>query len=315
MLNIDCLHGILRMVDDGRDYKTLLLVCRLFRDFYAQNHMEYVRKFSNHLLTLLKMFPQKDWDWKIMSQNINLTWEYVREHLDYDWDWDELSANPMLTWDIIRDNPDLKWNWRRISKRHDIPAEVIQDCLNKSSCSPDPSEKQHSPLDWILRTSNPELAWEKVRPRVITPDNITTTIRHDLTWDMIRYVPEIWRYYEIFSVNPNITWEKVRSNPWYPWDFRLLSLHPNITWDIIRDNPEHPWNYGNATINPNVTWDIIRDNPDIPWNWTLLSNNPNITWDIIRDNPDIPWNWELLSWNYFSWNLYDYCLVYYKNSL
>jgi len=88
-MNPDCILYILRFVNDGCLYKSLLFTCKLFRDFYYTgfkkggelwNHIRFVRKFSNHLLTLIKMYPKKEWSWDSISSNPNITWEFVRKH-------------------------------------------------------------------------------------------------------------------------------------------------------------------------------------------------------------------------------------------
>jgi len=65
-MNSDCILYVLRFVSNGCLYKNLLFTCKLFRDFYRTgfyigpelwNHIRFVRKFSNHLSTLIKNVP------------------------------------------------------------------------------------------------------------------------------------------------------------------------------------------------------------------------------------------------------------------
>lgn len=56
---------------------------------------------ANHLVTLLKLYPDKLWNWQRLSCNLNITWEFVQAHLDWLWDWKWLSKNPNITWEII----------------------------------------------------------------------------------------------------------------------------------------------------------------------------------------------------------------------
>ena len=56
--------------------------------------MPYRRPFvgcANHLYILLKLYPDKDWD------------------------WDEVSCNPNITWENVRDNPNQNWSWYKVS--------------------------------------------------------------------------------------------------------------------------------------------------------------------------------------------------------
>src|SRR5438552_157711 len=96
MLNFDCIQNILIQfikICSGLDYKNIIIVCKDFYDFYKLDHITYVRKFSNHLLTLLKLFPDKDWDWGGISHNPNITWDVIQDNPDKEWDWNGISCN------------------------------------------------------------------------------------------------------------------------------------------------------------------------------------------------------------------------------
>jgi hypothetical protein len=46
-----------------------------------------------------------------LSQNHNITWDIVKDNLDYPWDWSGLSTNINITWKFVKDNLDKPWNW------------------------------------------------------------------------------------------------------------------------------------------------------------------------------------------------------------
>src|SRR5437764_13144771 len=103
MLNFDCFQNVLIQfisVCSGLDYKNIIVVCKDFCGFYKSNHMVYVRKFSNHLLTLLKLFPDKEWRWIDISCNPNITWDIIQDNPDKEWSWYGISHNPNITWYI-----------------------------------------------------------------------------------------------------------------------------------------------------------------------------------------------------------------------
>ena len=54
------------------------------------------------------------WCWNILSQNQNITWEFIKENPDYPWVWDDILWNPNITQDIIMDNPQYPWVWEDI---------------------------------------------------------------------------------------------------------------------------------------------------------------------------------------------------------
>ena len=56
----------------------------------------------NDLLILLYMFPDKPWDWGMLSSNPNITPKIVQENPDKPWNWYLLSANTNITPKIIQ---------------------------------------------------------------------------------------------------------------------------------------------------------------------------------------------------------------------
>ena len=64
---------------------------------------------TNHLFTLLKLYPDKNWNKWDVAWNINLTWDIILSVPGID--WYNTSANPNITWDVIISNPDKPWNW------------------------------------------------------------------------------------------------------------------------------------------------------------------------------------------------------------
>ena len=52
--------------------------------------------YTNDLLELLKLFPEKFWSYH------------------------SLSGNPNITWEIVRDNPDKPWSYMLLSKHENI---------------------------------------------------------------------------------------------------------------------------------------------------------------------------------------------------
>ena len=75
----------------------------------------YKIAYTNHLQILIKLYPDKPWDWHGISANPNITWDIISSHRDKPWDWFWISYNPNITWDIIQNNPDKPWNWNEIS--------------------------------------------------------------------------------------------------------------------------------------------------------------------------------------------------------
>ncbi len=111
-LLLDNYVEISKYIDTGSTWKCWILVCR---DFAAMNNINQIRRFSNHLATLLKLFPNKPWDWSEVSRNPNITYAIVQANLDNSWDWEMLSRNPNITPVIVQANLDKPWNWNALS--------------------------------------------------------------------------------------------------------------------------------------------------------------------------------------------------------
>ena len=62
----------------------------------------------------------KNVDWFALSQNPNITFEFVKENMDKPWDWSALSRNPNITVDIVKDNPDKPWNLSDLNENPNI---------------------------------------------------------------------------------------------------------------------------------------------------------------------------------------------------
>ena len=106
----DCWSYIFTFVD--RD--TFHSISRVCKKFYQISQKD--ARFTNHLLILLRMFPDKPWNWYGISQNPNITWDIIVANPDKPWNRDGISQNPNITWDIIAANPDKPWNWYVISR-------------------------------------------------------------------------------------------------------------------------------------------------------------------------------------------------------
>lgn len=66
---------------------------------------------------IVKTHPEIIWDWEGLSQNPNISLEFIFEtfHL-YPWSWKGIVKNPNLSWEFIRDHPDPKWNCMEVCK-------------------------------------------------------------------------------------------------------------------------------------------------------------------------------------------------------
>src|SRR5260221_14457508 len=93
---LDILSYLFKYINDGKTYKSILYSSKLFYDIMIKNYPGKRYQVYNQLWSLIKLYPDKDWD------------------------WNDISANNNTTLDIIKNNPDIPWNWSRISTNHNI---------------------------------------------------------------------------------------------------------------------------------------------------------------------------------------------------
>jgi hypothetical protein len=92
---------------------------------------EYVDFCANPLIWMLEHYPDYSWDWQLLSQNPNMTFQYLEDNPDKPWNWSALSRNPNITWQIVQDNPDKPWNWGGLSRNPSITWQIVFDNLGK----------------------------------------------------------------------------------------------------------------------------------------------------------------------------------------
>ena len=92
--------------------------------------------------------------------------KFVEAHLDKDWDWVGISQNPNLTMEFINSrsesaNPDKPWNWMYISSNPNITMDFIERNINK--------------IDWINLSRN-KFGWKQENTQHYYKQRKTQTI-------------------------------------------------------------------------------------------------------------------------------------------
>ncbi len=87
----------------GSAYKVIICVCKDWQQLINDKFPNAIDDFSNHLLTLLKLKPYRDYDWQAISANINMKWSDICA-LDYEWNYGHVTNNPNITMEIINNN-------------------------------------------------------------------------------------------------------------------------------------------------------------------------------------------------------------------
>src|SRR5271170_4311862 len=123
----ELVEGVLSNIDCGSDYKSVVRVCKLWRE-RAQEWGAAVDRFSNHLQTLIKMYPYWNWDLEELSRNPNITWEFIKSHpalfekngLCY-----KFEENPRITEVVMMDNFEYFYKRRMIEFNSSVSPEFI----------------------------------------------------------------------------------------------------------------------------------------------------------------------------------------------
>lgn len=95
------------------DFIAWTSTCRLLSTF---NTVEQRAKRSNHLLSLLKMYLDAKWDQQGLSENPNISWDYVNSHPAIRWMHIFLSENSLIRECIDFASTCVKWGFYWLSK-------------------------------------------------------------------------------------------------------------------------------------------------------------------------------------------------------
>ena len=88
-------------------------------------------------------------NWKSLSENQSITFQYVLDYPDKPWDWFELSCNKNITFQNVLDYPDKPWDWSGLSYNKNITFQNILYHLEK-------------PWDWLALSSNTNITFQNV---------------------------------------------------------------------------------------------------------------------------------------------------------
>lgn len=145
--------------------------------------------------------------WICLSENPNLTMDYVEKHSDKPWCWGAISANAKISEAYIESHLDKPWDWINMTSNPNIPLEYID--------------------------KHPERIW----------GNYCLSHNTQLTQEYIEKHPEIeWNRFGI-SACPNITLEFIEKHTEIDWYWNFISGNPNVTMEYIEKHPEKDWNW------------------------------------------------------------------------
>lgn len=225
---------------------------------------------SNLKLSVISKLKDKDWNWTVIPEriNIDIPGNNIEDYLDLPWDWEYMHKvkSDVINLDFVLKHIDQKWSWGGLLLHRN---KIIT-------------------YDFVLRTLN-ELSdyvkwnnWHALSEFVNFESIVETPseFRRYLQWDWAR-----------MSLNTTITFDFVFYFIDKPWSFSLLSKHPKLNIDVILKRPQLPWRWKQLSVHKNIKFEDMINNRHLPWDWSIVPYNPNVTYNDIKSNPDINWNW------------------------
>ena len=88
-------------------------------------------KWSEQWIKFIKDNPDKNWDWRAISCNPNITWKIIQDNPNMSWEWYAISAHPNITFDIVQNNPDEPWDWKHLSDNPNINFDIVKNNPDK----------------------------------------------------------------------------------------------------------------------------------------------------------------------------------------
>lgn len=230
----------------------------------------------NFLQNIVSRFPDKPWNWSLLSANPNISWDFIRNNPNLPWNWEKVCVNPNVTWEIVHAHAKMpngeEWNWNHLCENPNVvnPATIVY----VQNCIIDPNR--------LLQN-----------PTMVTHEYLTTPA-----------------CYHRLSANPGITQKQIEEAEDYTgtsryWNWSELCKNRNLSLGFIRSHTSRLGDIGNLWSNPIVSYEDINNYEKrvhkkkherdgfydyfapraIPCQRKEITKNPNITWEIISKNP------------------------------
>jgi len=211
-----------------------------------------------------------------VSCNPNTSMEFIRTH-NLDWNYIWMSENPNLTLDYVLEHPNVTWHYKDVGSNPNIqPAEFF-------ACPE---------LPWLLSdlSGNPNLTREDLNHKGERQswDPKRLVENPAFTWEDLLTIPHlVGNYYDGYVNNPNFTVDElplVQAKTDTP--IFLGSSHPCITLDYVLEHLELPWDWELLSANLRLTVEDVLSHPELPWKWRRLSTNPSFSKEDLASIPE-----------------------------
>jgi hypothetical protein len=227
--------------------------------------------------------------YQILSNNENMTIEYIAKYKDSNWNWGRIAYHPHII-ENIEMYADLPWDWNSLSVN--IPFSYFLDHADDPDIQINWSLiviNRRIPIEYILGSLHRH-PWEL---------SLIGTRANQMSFSMYLYHRNAlpWSAYE--AICTWATLEDIQSHPNFDWSYAHLSNNMNVNTDFIESTIDKGWDFNRLSyaITPDIGF--LRRHVDKPWDWYHLSQDLDVH-DIVT-NSDLPWVWEALcSRGYYS---------------
>ena len=251
-------------------------------------------KFKYITQDIINEYPNKPWDWEWLIENTNIKLEkYVPfnliEKYKYKWNYKDLSENLNLTEEFILKYSYKKWNINYLIKNNKITNfNTLTKFKNINHY--DINKYLDKPWDWEWLIENINIRVEKYIPLNLIEKYSYKWDYWELSFNLNLIEEFILKYpYKLWNIDYLIENNKIT-------DFNTLSKFKNINEYIINRYPNKPWDWEwlientNIILIPNNLIEKYENRQD----YYKLSRNQNITQEFILKYPNKNWDIEYL---------------------
>lgn len=241
---------------------------------------------------VLLRFPDKNWDWRVVSSNPSVSFEFILKHPNLPWVPAYVSCNPSVSEADIMTNLSYPWVLERLCANPNISFTFFNNFIYK------PEEVRR--IDWAAISANPGITMLDVinNPKYLWSDRYLSA-NTNLTSNFILHEGKHRKWFApSVCANRGITERDIFKSTIrsiVEWDYRNLSANPNLPIAFVDANLHCDWNF--HTISSNVSITDIHTFHKIPWDGYGLSINPNISFEYVMKHPALKWHAQTLLTN------------------
>jgi len=235
----------------------------------------------------LTKYPDAPWDWRLVSSNPSVSFEYIRNNPQLPWVLAYISENASTTEQIVRSNKAFPWDFSRLCSNPNMSFAFFDEFLIKP--------REMLQVDWCLLSAHPSVdmatvmkyplyAWDdrylSANPNLSS--NFILNEGNGRNW----FAPAI-------CANPGITARDIirttlSARVGFEWSYGCLSCNPNLPVAFVKDNLYHDWNY--HSISRRAALADVEAYGQVPWDAHGLSMNPNISFKFVKTRGDVAWD-------------------------